>query len=199
MGAVGVVLAAGAGRRMGDQPKALLVTAGESWLARAIRVCFEGGCAAVQVVGRPGVPAIDRIVAGTSARLVLNPDPERGMFTSVQEGLRAALDANPHVHAVIFPVDHPSVQPQTVAALIVASASGAVALPTYGGADGHPIALDPPTARALLLLPPTMTLRDALAATGAAFVRVPVGDPGVLHNVNLPAPGVGAPSTKESR
>ena len=47
---VGVLLAAGAGRRAGG-PKALRVDAdGTSWLLRSIAVLRDGGCAAVIVV-----------------------------------------------------------------------------------------------------------------------------------------------------
>lgn len=191
-----VVLAAGAGRRMGDKPKALLATGGETWLARAIRVCEAGGCASVWVVARAGVRAIGRIVDATPANLVFNADADRGMFSSAQEGIRAALEGDPALAAVIlYPVDHPSVHPQTVAALIgaVRSATDVLCIPTHGGTDGHPIAIDPATARALLRLPTTFIMSHALKLTGAAVHRVAVDDPGVLDNVNTPAEAINLP------
>ena len=190
MGAVvAVVLAAGAGRRMGDRPKALLETDGVSWLARAIRVCEAAGCSSVWVVARPGMAPIRRILDHTPANLVINTDPDRGMFSSAQVALRAALAADPALAGVVlFPVDHPRVQPQTVAALVGAVRLGTncVCVPSHNGADGHPIAIDAATARALVGLPATFILSDALTLS-ASVTRVPVDDPGVLHNVNTPS------------
>src|SRR4051794_31099663 len=49
-GLVGILLAAGGGRRMG-RPKALVVgDDGEPWLVRGVRVLREGGCEHVVVV-----------------------------------------------------------------------------------------------------------------------------------------------------
>lgn len=185
-----VILAAGEGRRMGGRPKALVDDGGETWLERAVRVCRDGGCADVVVVARADSPEVAAIAASMGVALVDNPDPDRGMFSSVVLGLAAACRRAPSLAGVVVhPVDHPGVTVETVRALcdalrVVAGASAVV--PTHDGLDGHPTGVGGRLARALLTAAPTEVFRDALASSGAVVVRLPVNDPGVLDNVNTP-------------
>ena len=185
-----VVLAAGAGKRMGNRPKALLRLGAATFLERGIAICSESGCRPVVVVTRPDTPAIEDLARAAEALPVENPDPGRGMFSSVQLGVQAALEAAPGVAAVlIHPVDHPRVKASTLLALRrrFAREPGAKWVrPTWQGRGGHPLLLDAGTARALLERAPTEPLRDALAALGRSPVSVPVDDPGILANLNTP-------------
>jgi len=83
-GVIGIVLAAGAGRRLG-QPKAEIMVAGERLVDRAVRTLRAGGCAEVLAVVR----SAELVVPG--ARTVVNPDPDAGMGSSLRCGLDAAL------------------------------------------------------------------------------------------------------------
>ncbi|MGI8879099.1 MAG: nucleotidyltransferase family protein [Jatrophihabitans sp.] len=134
MTAVGVVLAAGAGTRFGS-PKAEVRVDGERLLDRAIGVLRAGGCAEVVAVVRAGVE-----VAGATA--VVNPDPDRGMSSSLWLGLDAAAEASAGV-AVILLVDLPGVPSDAVMGVLGAHDAGAmVAVATYAGTRGHPVAFD---------------------------------------------------------
>ncbi|MEH3069009.1 MAG: NTP transferase domain-containing protein [Aeromicrobium erythreum] len=84
----GLVLAAGAGRRLG-RPKATVVDAdGEAWVARAVRVLREGGCDPVHVVlGADADTA--RALVPPDARVVVADDWAEGMSASLRAGLRA--------------------------------------------------------------------------------------------------------------
>jgi nicotine blue oxidoreductase len=87
--AAAVILAAGAGTRLGGRPKALLRRDGEYLVERAERVAREGGCAAVVVV--LGCHA-DRVAATadlTGARLATNREWATGIGSSLRAGLRA--------------------------------------------------------------------------------------------------------------
>lgn len=126
----GLVLAAGAGTRLG-RPKADLVVGGERLLDRAMRVLREGGCAEIVAVVRAGIPA-------TGARVIVNPDPERGMGSSLRLGLAAATGSR----AAILLVDVPGVGADAVRRVLAASSPVAVA--TYGGRRGHPVVIDRP-------------------------------------------------------
>jgi CTP:molybdopterin cytidylyltransferase MocA len=67
-----------------------------------------------------------------------NPDPARGMFSSVCGGLRAAsVDCT---HIFIHPADIPLVRPLTLAAMLqaVADTADAVLVPSCMGREGHP-------------------------------------------------------------
>ena len=121
----GIVLAAGAGTRFG-RPKADLVLGGERLVDRAVRVLREGGCADVVAVVRDGVA-----VPGAAA--VVNPDPERGMGSSLRLGLAAASGTR----AVIVLVDTPGIGADAVRRVL--GVDGA-----YGGRRSHPVVLDRP-------------------------------------------------------
>jgi CTP:molybdopterin cytidylyltransferase MocA len=143
---LGVLLAAGAGRRAGG-PKALRVDAdGTSWLERSIKVLRDGGCDAVIVVlGCEAARARDLI-----ARSALAADPalmsvdaagwEQGMGSSLRSGLLAA-QAMSWQAALVHLVDLPDVTAEVVRRVIRQSAPGTAALAraTYGGRPGHPV------------------------------------------------------------
>jgi CTP:molybdopterin cytidylyltransferase MocA len=147
---VGVLLAAGASRRMG-RTKSLMRERGETFLARGVRHLWHACDAVVVVLGAEAArvrPALEeeflRLVergelhddlqtahrhgaAGLEVRIIENPKWRSGMLTSVQVGLRAALALDPGL-VLVLPVDHPSVRADTVRAL--AAAMGA-ALASY--------------------------------------------------------------------
>ncbi|HEY0951202.1 NTP transferase domain-containing protein, partial [Nocardioides sp.] len=67
----GLLLAAGAGTRMG-RPKALVRAAdGEPWLVRGVRALADGGCAQVGVVLGAGAEEALPLLEGTGATAVV--------------------------------------------------------------------------------------------------------------------------------
>jgi CTP:molybdopterin cytidylyltransferase MocA len=143
---LGVLLAAGAGRRAGG-PKALRVDAdGTSWLERSIKVLRGGGCDAVIVVlGCEAARARDLIASSALAAdpALTSVDAmgwEQGMSSSLRSGLLAAQAMSWRV-ALVHLVDLPDVTAEVVRRMIRQSAPGTAALAraTYGGRPGHPV------------------------------------------------------------
>jgi CTP:molybdopterin cytidylyltransferase MocA len=143
---VGVLLAAGAGRRAGG-PKALRVDAdGASWLLRSIGVLRDGGCDAVIVVlGCQAAAARDLLVKSSLAAnpmisMVEAPDWEQGMGSSLRSGLMAARSASWRA-VLVHLVDLPDVTAEVVRRLIRQAPPGTASLAraTYGGQPGHPV------------------------------------------------------------
>jgi CTP:molybdopterin cytidylyltransferase MocA len=145
-GIVGVLLAAGAGRRAGG-PKALRVDAdGTSWLVRSIAVLRDGGCDAVIVVlGCEAARARDVIATSAVATdpaitVVDAPGWQQGMGSSLHSGL-LATQATSWRAALVHLVDLPDVTAQVVRRLIRQASPGTASLvrATYGGRPGHPV------------------------------------------------------------
>jgi molybdenum cofactor cytidylyltransferase len=85
-------------------------------------------------------------VAAEAARLglqvVANPDPSRGMASSVALGFAAVAGAeNGARAALLWPVDHARVAPSTVARLVGEAAADRILVPTWRGRGGHPSAI----------------------------------------------------------
>jgi nicotine blue oxidoreductase len=138
MAVAGMVLAAGAGTRMG-QPKGLLRTAGTPWVARAAGVLAEGGCAPILAVTGAQAEEVNALVPAF-AQTVVAADWSEGMAASLRAGLRAVDE---RVTAVIITlVDTPGVTAATVDRLrlfAVSAGPGALARAQYGGVPGHPV------------------------------------------------------------
>ena len=130
---LGLVLAAGAGRRFGG-PKAVVELDGERLVDRAVRVLAEGGVTQAYVVS--GSVALS--VAG--AVVVPNPEWASGMASSLLTGLDA-LPATAEAALVVL-VDHVGLTPPAVRR-VAGSAAGPSSLvaATYAGRQGHPVVL----------------------------------------------------------
>jgi CTP:molybdopterin cytidylyltransferase MocA len=129
---IGLVLAAGAGRRYGA-PKAGVVLDGERLVDRAVRVLTAGGASPVLVV--LGAQLLD--VAG--ATVVVNPAWESGMGSSLAAGLRACAGLAGDTVCVTL-VDLPGLTPAVVAA-VAAESPDTLTAATYDGVRGHPVVL----------------------------------------------------------
>jgi nicotine blue oxidoreductase len=130
---IGLLLAAGGGRRLGNRPKALLPYRGRPMVEHALGVLRSGGCARVRVVlGAEAARVLATADLG-DAEVVLNPGWETGMGSSLRAGL-AGLTAGA---ALIGLVDTPGVTPEAVARVLACGADLAAA--GYDGERGHPV------------------------------------------------------------
>lgn len=142
-GPLGLLLAAGAGRRMGT-PKALVATEdGGTWVARTAQVLADGGCADVLVVlGARADEALAALPAGVDA--VVAERWRDGVGASLAAGLRAAAEhASAPGLVVVHLVDLPDVPAAAVRRVLDRAQGRADALvrATYHGRPGHPVAL----------------------------------------------------------
>jgi CTP:molybdopterin cytidylyltransferase MocA len=165
------VLAAGSGTRMGA-PKAELVVAGARLLDRAVAVAREAGCTPVFAVVRAGTEVTD-------AQTVINPDPDRGMRSSLILAVEAAAAAD--ALAVLL-VDAPGIDAEAVRIVVAAWVPGRIAVGRYADARGHPTVMAPELWRAALeIAGPDEGARAFLAAHSELVDEVDVpGDPADL-------------------
>jgi CTP:molybdopterin cytidylyltransferase MocA len=133
----GLVLAAGAGSRMG-QPKALKHDPdGTSWLRRAIRSVREGGCDQVCVVLGAAAHEAVRLLDGQGVEVVVARDWADGMSASLAAGL-TALEPSAADAALIMLVDLPDVTSGVVRRLVTGAGPRSLGRATYRGSPGHP-------------------------------------------------------------
>jgi CTP:molybdopterin cytidylyltransferase MocA len=138
---VGLVLAAGAGLRMG-RPKALVRGPdGVAWVRVAADVVRDGDCAPVVVVLGAGRDEARSLVPDFAV-VVEALGWEEGMSASLRTGLDAARDLAPTADAaLIHLVDLPDVTAQVVRRLAALAGPDALARATYEGRPGHPVLL----------------------------------------------------------
>lgn len=139
-GAVGLLLAAGAGRRMG-RPKALVELAGRPLLLGALDALRAGGCAPLLVVVGAAADQVAELVPG-DVRTVRAPDWADGMGASLRAGLDA-LAGSPAPAVLVHLVDLPGVGAAAIERLASAASAGpdVLARAAYHGVPGHPVLL----------------------------------------------------------
>lgn len=168
------------------RPKALLPWAGESFVDRLIGIFTKAtGEPPIVVLGHHA----DAIRAGVTQPCVfaVNPDPDRGMLSSLQCGL-ALLPAT--AEAFLFtPVDYPSITTDTVRSLLdalEAHPSALLAIPRQGGRRGHPVTCLAAVAKEFLSQPPTAQARDVVHAHLDQTMYVDTFDAAIHNDVDSP-------------
>ena len=134
-----VILAAGAGTRLGGVAKALLLTPSKrSFLASIVETARVAGLGhAVIVLGPPHGDEVVAHARELGLLVVVNEHPERGMGSSIALGFAAISET--HCDAAwLWPVDHPNVRVATLHTLISALDTHDAARPIVATRGGHP-------------------------------------------------------------
>jgi molybdenum cofactor cytidylyltransferase len=143
-----VLLAAGAGSRLGGRPKALLELGGVPLILRQLIALSGAGVDEVVVVTGHHAEAVEAAVRPFPITLAHNPSPDDGQASSVRIGLQAL---SPKLDAVMVALaDQPSINEQDITALIGAfkkRGDAAMVVPRVtaeGGAPqpGNPVIFD---------------------------------------------------------
>jgi CTP:molybdopterin cytidylyltransferase MocA len=192
----GLILAAGESSRMG-RDKALLAwpppasgqaLSNDTFLSAAIRSLSRAADFVLVVVGR-NEAGLAPMVYANGASLVVNPDPDRGQFSSLQEGLHEVLNRGRDA-AIITLVDRPPASSATVQklrdAFEVAEQNIWAVVPEFSGKHGHPYMVGREMMEAFLRVPATANAREIEHAHQEHIRYVVVDDPLVALNVNTP-------------
>ncbi len=185
----GLLLAAGSARRYGA-PKLLEARVRDDPIAAlAVRHLLQVLPDVIAVVA-DGQGPLAQLLRTCGAHTVVNPQPQRGMGSSIATGVAASRDAAGWVVAL---ADMPWLRPSSIAAVVAALTGGAgVAATRFQNRRGHPVAFAVEFRDRLLQLDGGVGARDVLANAGHV-VEVEVDDPGVLLDVDTPADLTHAP------
>jgi len=190
-----VILAAGESSRMGRDkallpwPRASVTTPAETFLSAAIRL-FSSHVDIVLVVAGKNEHELAPAVYAHGASLVVNPDPVRGQFSSLQTGLHDVLNRGRDA-AMITLVDRPPVRSETIETLDAAFEEALhrgkwAVVPEYQGKHGHPILAGREMIEAFLKAPDSSNAREVEHAHRDKIEYVSVDDPLVAANVDTP-------------
>jgi molybdenum cofactor cytidylyltransferase len=192
----GLILAAGESIRMG-RDKALLpwppsapgkTISTDTFLSSSIRSLLQATELVIVVVGK-NESTLTPVIYADGASLVVNPDPSRGQFSSLQVGLQEILNHGRDA-AMVTLVDRPPVAPRTIKKLHQAFESGDsntwAIVPEFSGKHGHPYLIGREMMEAFLRAPATAMAREIEHEHQSHIQYISVDDPLVTLNINTP-------------
>ncbi len=164
--------------------KALLAYRGTTFLGHLISVLQPGVDPLIVVLGHHAEAIRESMAAGP--HVVMNPDYQRGMLSSLQAGIRA-LPAE--AEAALFTlVDHPAVAESTVDRLLAAfrDSGKGIVIPRYGDRRGHPVIAARAVLEEMLALPSDASPKDVIHAHREETAFIDVEDPGIVRDIDRP-------------
>ena len=161
---------------------------GDTFLSAAIRLLSEATEFVLVVVGK-NEASLAPIIYADGASLVVNPDPNRGQFSSLQVGLHEVLNHGRDA-AMVTLVDRPPVSSTTIQnlrdAFEAADQNVWAVVPEFSGKHGHPYLLGREMMEAFLRVPATSIARDIEHQNQQHIQYLLVDDPLVALNINTP-------------
>jgi len=181
---VAILLAAGSATRFGSD-KLLHCLPHEVPIAiqaaRHLRVVFEGN---VLAVVRPDANALSDLLGKEGCKVLVCENAAEGMGASLACAVRAVRDAEGFVVAL---ADMPFIRSSTIAAVRDALVAGApMVAPYFRARRGHPVGIAAKFRQELEALKGDEGARKVVAANEKSLLKIPVGDPGVLRDIDTP-------------
>jgi molybdenum cofactor cytidylyltransferase len=162
-------------------PKLLLPFQGGTVVGSLVRALREGGVSEIVLVTAPDDEALRAWAAEAGVRTVVNPDPDRGMLSSIQEGMAWAPK---YQQIVVCPADLPALRASTVAAVLREAGQHLLTVASYQGRRGHPLVIAPSLIPEIGTLDLGIGLRELLDRHPVHEVEV--DDPGAVRDVDTP-------------
>ncbi len=183
----GIILAAGASRRMG-QPKQLLPLAGKPMVWHVAAAACQSRLDAVFLVTGAGDDAVRASVEGLPLTCIHNGNWEAGQAGSVTTGLK---ELAPATEAVMFLLaDQPLITPELIDALIDAyrTSDKSITCPCHAGQRGNPVLFGYREWKsALCQLSGDQGARQIIAGHPEALLQVPVASAKFFWDVDTEA------------
>jgi molybdenum cofactor cytidylyltransferase len=181
---VGLLLAAGSASRFGSDKLQHVLMHGVPIAVQAARH-LKAVVPRVIAIVRPGADETRGALEAEGCEIAVCPDAHEGMGASLACGARAAGDAEGYLVAL---GDMPFVRPSSIAAVRDALAAGApLAAPYFHGRRGHPVGIAGRFRAELGACAGDEGARQLLEAHAVELVKIPVGDPGVIRDIDKPS------------
>ncbi|MDZ7399233.1 MAG: nucleotidyltransferase family protein [candidate division KSB1 bacterium] len=181
-----IVLAAGEGKRLAQfGPKPFLTCHGKSFL----KILAEH-LSAIRV--NPLVIVTNEVLyqkvveLNPSGQILINPQPQLGMISSLWIGLNA-IDSTVSGF-FMCPIDYPLVRPETYHHLAEAHFAfpHRIIIPAHNGHFGHPVIFPKELCEELKRVPLDQGAKFLIHSQSDLILPVAVPDPGILININTP-------------
>jgi len=174
------------------RPKLLLPYLDGTIVGALVASLRAAGVETIALVSAPEDTALQDWTRAAGLVAAVNPAPERGMLSTIQEGI-AALGGAAALLAqrrtlLISPADLPAVRPATIAEVVRRreAANAPLALPVWRGRHGHPLVIAPELIPEIAALDPAIGLRQLRDRHAAATLWIAVDDPGAVQDVDTP-------------
>jgi molybdenum cofactor cytidylyltransferase len=188
---VAILPAAGTSRRMG-RPKLLLPFKGGPLVGSVVNALLGAGVGEIVLVTAPDDEELRGWARRAGIESAVNPDPERGMLSTIREGIAAlggaAELARRGAILLVSPADLPNLRAETVAEVLrrMREAGAPIAEPVFHGKRGHPLAIAPALIPEIDTLDPNVGLRQLRDRHAAELLEIAVEDAGVVQDVDTP-------------
>ena len=182
MNIVGLLLAAGSATRFGSDKLSHRLPHGVPMAVQAARH-LHAAVPKIFAAVKPGADELARALSD-QCHIVVCENAAEGMGASLACAARAAGKADGYLVAL---ADMPFVRTSSIAAVRDALASGApLAAPYFRARRGHPVGISGAFFEELLACKGDEGAKGLLGANGERLVKIPVGDPGVLRDIDTP-------------
>lgn len=180
---VGLLLAAGSASRFGSDKLRHALPHGVPIAVQAARI-LKLELSRVVAVVKPGSAELVDALKEEGCEVVVCENAAEGMGASLACAVRAAGEADGYLVAL---GDMPFLRRTSIAAVRDALVNGApLVAPYFRTRRGHPVGIGKRFYEELLSLRGDEGAKKLLAANAGQLVKIPIGDPGVIRDIDTP-------------
>ena len=180
---VGLLLAAGSAKRFGSDKLRHELPHGVAMAVQAARH-LHSEIESVFAVVRPNQNELLESLRAEGCEVSICENAAEGMGASLACAARAAGERAGYLVAL---GDMPFIRPSSIAAVRDALAAGApLAAPYWRGRRGHPVGIAGKFLQDLVTLRGDEGAKQLLATHEKSLVKIPLGDPGVVRDIDTP-------------
>ncbi|MFK5969693.1 MAG: nucleotidyltransferase family protein [Candidatus Marithrix sp.] len=133
---IGILPAAGSSRRFGSNKLLHPLADGTPMAVKSGQNLLVAVTTSIAVI-RPDALKLDKLLTTAGLTTIINPQPDRGIGSSISHAVQASTDATGWIIAL---ADMPFIKPETIKQLVYNLEQGAaICVPFYQGKRGHPV------------------------------------------------------------